>query len=183
MIKSIYFLILKKNIEILTLKRPWGGGIKTLHVWRLPILTGMKFGLSNLHVIFIFGVWNNRVKGILVVDFKNLKNFDFEKKKFFSGLRQKYLKIQFSLIFSKILIEFYFLRSNLNLECVQLSFDVHIVYLSQNWKFPTILIDVTSFKNVQNLVTCRIQLVAPVWPAGVLAGVQWPLEWYFTKIL
>ena len=156
---------------MLTLKRRWGGGIKTLHVWRLPILTGMKFGLSNLHVIFIFGVWNNRVKGILVVDFKNLKNFDFEKKKFFSGLRQKFLKIQFSLIFSKILIEFYFLRSNLNLECVQLSFDVHIVYLSQNWKFPTILIDVTSFKNVQNLVTCRIQLVAPVWPAGVLAGV------------
>ena len=134
-------------------------------------------------IIFIFGVWNNRVKGILVVDFKNLKNFDFEKKKFFSGLRQKFLKIQFSLIFSKILIEFYFLRSNLNLECVQLSFDVHIVYLSQNWKFPTILIDVTSFKNVQKLVTCRIQLVAPVWPAGVLAGVQWPLEWYFTKIL
>ena len=116
---------------MLTLKRRWGGGIKTLHVWRLPILTGMKFGLSNLHVIFIFGVWNNRVKGILVVDFKNLKNFDFEKKKFFSGLRQKFLKIQFSLIFSKILIEFYFLRSNLNLECVQLSFDVHIVYLSQ----------------------------------------------------
>ena len=68
----------------LTLKRLWGGGIKTLHFWRLPVWTGMKFGLSNLHVFFIFGVWNNRGTWILVVDFKIFKNFSFEKKFLFT---------------------------------------------------------------------------------------------------
>ena len=43
-------------------------------------------------------------------------------------MRRKFFKILFSHIFSQQIL---FLMSNLNVECFQLSFDVHIVHVSQ----------------------------------------------------
>ena len=59
---------------------------------------------------------------------KNLKNWRFEKKNMLSKLQRKFFKILFSQIFSKQIL---FFMSNLNVECFQLSFDIHIVNVGQ----------------------------------------------------
>ena len=72
---------------------------------------------------------------------------------FSSKLRQKFLKIKFLKNISSTIV---FLLPNMKLECLQLSFDIHIVHTSQkfrffpscstkNWKiFPVRLIDFCS---------------------------------------
>ena len=56
-----------------------------------------------------------------------LKNWRFEKK-MLSKMGRKFFKILFSQIFSKQIL---FFMSNLNVECFQLSFDIHIVHVGQ----------------------------------------------------
>ena len=58
---------------------------------------------------------------------KFFEKFEFEKKKFVET-GAKILKKKIMIFFYSKL---YFLMSNLNSECFQLSFDVHIVYVGQ----------------------------------------------------
>ena len=55
------------------------------------------------------------------------KNFD-SKKKISPKMRQNHGKVDFRQIFHNKL---YFFMSNLNLECSQLSFDIHIAHVGQ----------------------------------------------------
>ena len=50
------------------------------------------------------------------------------RKKMLSKMGRKFFKILFSQIFSKQIL---FFMSNLNVECFQLSFDMHIVHVGQ----------------------------------------------------
>ena len=59
---------------------------------------------------------------------KFFEKFEFEKKKNFVETGAKILKKKIMIFFYSKL---YFLMSNLNSECFQLSFDVHIVYVGQ----------------------------------------------------
>ena len=63
--------------------------------------------------------------GGCIIEFS--KNFD-SKKKISLKMRQNHGKVDFRQIFHNKL---YFFMSNLNLECSQLSFDVHIVHIDQ----------------------------------------------------
>ena len=62
------------------------------------------------------------------VVFDNFSNFQFGKKKFSKKRGEKFEKSNFLKNFQNKL---YFIMSNLNSECLQLSFDVHIVHVSQ----------------------------------------------------
>ena len=56
-----------------------------------------------------------------------LKNSSFEKKNW-SKMGPKFWKTDFRKLFFN---KFYFFMSNLNVECFQLSFDIHIVHVGQ----------------------------------------------------
>ena len=56
-----------------------------------------------------------------------LKNSSFEKK-IWSKMGRKFWKTDFRKLFYN---KFYFFMSNLNVECFQLSFDIHIVHVGQ----------------------------------------------------
>ena len=56
-----------------------------------------------------------------------LKNLSWEKKNFVETGAKILKKKNYDFFYSKL----YFLMSNLNSECFQLSFDVHIVYVGQ----------------------------------------------------
>ena len=62
------------------------------------------------------------------VVFENFSNFQFGKKNFSKNRGEKFEKSNFLKNFQNKL---YFIMSNLNSECLQLSFDVHIVHVSQ----------------------------------------------------
>ena len=64
------------------------------------------------------------------VVFKNFTNFQFEKK---NSKKQgkKFEKFNFLNFLKSFQNKLYFIMSNLNSECLQLSFDVHIVHISQ----------------------------------------------------
>ena len=59
---------------------------------------------------------------------KFFEKLAFRKKKILSKMGQKFFKILFSQIFSKQIL---FFMSNLNVECFQLSFDIHIVHVGR----------------------------------------------------
>ena len=58
---------------------------------------------------------------------KFFEKFEFEKKKICQNWSENFEKKNYDFFYSKL----YFLMSNLNSECFQLSFDVHIVYVGQ----------------------------------------------------
>ena len=85
---------LKKGIEFsdfydvdrnhLTLKRMGGDQIDTSHIWKLAMTFWMQLGVWNLHVIFIFGVydeWRKKNLGVLKNFFQKffIRNFFFRK--------------------------------------------------------------------------------------------------------
>ena len=57
-----------------------------------------------------------------------LKNSSFEKKKCGQKKEENFEKLIFRKFFYN---KFYFFMSNLNVECFQLSFDIHIVHVGQ----------------------------------------------------
>ena len=64
--------------------------------------------------------------GVCIINF--LKNSSFEKKKFGQKWDENFGKLIFRKLFYN---KFYFFMSNLNVECFQLSFDIHIVHVGQ----------------------------------------------------
>ena len=62
------------------------------------------------------------------VVFENFSNFQLGKKNFSKNRGEKFEKSNFLKNFQNKL---YFIMSSLNSECLQLSFDVHIVHISQ----------------------------------------------------
>ena len=59
------------------------------------------------------------------------EKFEFQKKKFRQSRDQNFEK---SVFFKKFQSKLYFSMSNLNLECFQLSFDIHIAYVGKKWQ-------------------------------------------------
>ena len=66
---------------VLTLKRPGGDWIKMKDLWAHAMTSGMKLWLSNLHVIIIFGVYNNWKKNFGGLYKLRFENFFFVKTK------------------------------------------------------------------------------------------------------
>ena len=62
---------------------------------------------------------------------KIFKNFSFEKKNFIKAGTKNFEK---SVSCKKIQSKSYFSMLNLNLECSQLSFDIHIAYVGKKWQ-------------------------------------------------
>merc|ERR1711997_1450729 len=61
---------------------------------------------------------------------KQVKNLNFEKKKFCQSRDENFEK---SVFCKKFQSKLYFSMSNWNLECFQLSFDIHIAYVGKKW--------------------------------------------------
>ena len=62
---------------------------------------------------------------------KIFKKFEFQKKKFLRSWGENFEKFVFcNYFYSKL----YFFRSNMNLEFLQLSFDIHVAYIGQKWR-------------------------------------------------
>ena len=68
---------------------------------------------------------HHKNRGLSKIFFEKLA---FRKKKMLSKMGRKFFKILFSQIFSKQIL---FFMSNLNVECFQLSFDIHIVHVGR----------------------------------------------------
>ena len=62
---------------------------------------------------------------------KIFEKFAFQKKKYHQNWRENFEK---SVFCKKFQSKLYFSMSNWNLECFQLSFDIHIAYVGKKWQ-------------------------------------------------
>ena len=101
-----------------------------------PLSTAYRFVCDELRSVkpsCIFHFWclkqvKNINLGCCIKIFS--KNLSFDKKNFVEA-GTKILKNPF---FTKISQKMYCFRSNLSLECCQLSFDIHIAYVGKKWQ-------------------------------------------------
>ena len=123
-------------LSVLNPQKDGGYQIDTSHIWKLAMTFWMQLGVWNLHVIFIFGVydeWRKKNLGVLKSFFQKFFILNFFFRKF--SFKKKF----FFVIFEKIPWQNMFGMVNLNLEWFQLSFDVYVVYVGkklqifQNW--------------------------------------------------
>ena len=85
----------------------------------------------KLGVFVVYCLVNTWMKKKWGVYIKFFEKFEFRKKKFRQSRDENFEK---SVFCKKFQSKSYFSMSNLNLECFQLSFDIHIAYVGKKWQ-------------------------------------------------